>query len=80
MNANNSSSDDDDDFDELNESIELRIPGLFDAKTSFKSINKLFVHECQSTGFNILQVVKRFRLDQYQYIKMINFIRSQVAY
>jgi hypothetical protein len=83
-NDNGSSSeeeyDDDDDFEEINDdNVPMKIKGLFDQHTHFKSINELFVYESAKNGFNILKLIKKFRMDMLDYIKLINFIRSQVS-
>ena len=71
------SSGDEADFEEEEEES-IRIKGLFDDQ-QFASLNELFKHESQKNGFNILKVIKKFKLNMLTYIKMINYIRATVS-
>lgn len=44
----------------------------------YGSVEQLFEHCTQGHGVDIKQVVQQLQLDDFAYIKMVNFIRRQV--
>ena len=70
--------DEDGDEDE-NEYMNRQVKGLFCEKT-FAGVKELFEHEAEFSGFNLVDVVNRFRMDMISYIKMINYIRKEVLH
>jgi hypothetical protein len=76
--------DDDDDDDNFVEDYEdfgaednIEIKSLFDDEL-FDNVASLFKHEFEKNGFNLVAIVKKFQMNMFSYIKMINFIRKTV--
>ncbi|KAK7539469.1 protein arginine methyltransferase RmtB [Phyllosticta citribraziliensis] len=57
---------------------DVRVKGLFDETVEFKSVRELVEGTKKAAGVDLAEVVKRFGLDFYQRIKLVNYIRSQV--
>ena len=56
-----------------------QVTGLFSDKT-FKNVNDLFRHEFEINKFNLVDVLKRNNMGMIDYIKMINYIRTEVCF
>lgn len=71
---------DDNETDEEDEELEdMKVKGLFSDRI-FKNVNEMFKHESEENNFNLINCVNRYNMNMIDYIKMINFIRSQVKH
>lgn len=55
-----------------------KVRGLF-CDQEFENVVSLFSHEFKANKFNLVSLVKKYDLDMISYIKLINYIRSQVT-
>ncbi len=55
-----------------------KIYSLFGGDKQFDNVQELFRYENDQHKFNLLDVLARYEMDMIGYIKMINFIRSEV--
>lgn len=77
-----SSSEDDyvDSNDEIDQySANNEVKGLFSNKL-FNNIKEMFEYEAIEGDFNLKNVVNKYNLSTIDYIKMINYIRSEVIF
>ena len=74
------SADDYDDIDEDDSDIMKRqVKGLFTEKI-FDNVKELFKFEAEMNDFNLIDVLTTYNMDMIAYIKMINYIRTEVIF
>lgn len=71
---------DEQDYDELDndDDDEEQVKALFSGEKNFKNVIELFQYEANEANFNLVEILNRFNMNMIDYIKMINFIRSEV--
>ena len=75
-----SDSDDEQGYEENDEEEDRQeYQSLFGQKV-FSNIKDLFSFESQEFKFDLVDVIDRYNMTMMDYIKMINFIRSEVYY
>ena len=68
----------DDDYDEEDDFENVPVKGLFSDKT-YPGVREMFKSELDENKFNLIQIINKYSMNQIDYIKMINYIRSQVG-
>ncbi len=56
--------------------VSRRVTGLFTPR-DFDNVKEMFKYECETHGFNLVNVLTRYNMDMLAYIRMINYIRKE---
>ncbi len=56
--------------------VSRKVKGLF-SDTIFDNVKEMFTYESEKTGFNLIDVLTKYNMDMFAYIRMINYIRKE---
>ena len=74
---------DEDDNEEGYEEVDdenIQIQSLFNDSVFFDNVKDLFKYELEKNQFNLIKLVKKYKMDMMSYIRMINYIRKNVNF